>query len=83
MSVVVIHRLIRVVKGLRRVKRVVKVVKEEEYLEKAFKLAVNANTTVYDTLYISLALDKGLPLLTSDIKQGRIAERLGVKVITV
>ena len=54
---------------------------EEKYISKAFMMAVDNGITVYDALYITLAMNKGLPLLTLDNKQGEAAKRLGVNVI--
>ncbi len=56
---------------------------EEEYLEEAFKTALKTGLTVYDSLYIALALREKIPLLTLDKQQGKVAEKLGVKVVKV
>ena len=53
----------------------------ERYLDTAFTVALDHGLTVYDALYVALALEKGLPLLTLDEKQARVAEKLGVRVV--
>ena len=52
-----------------------------KYLDQAFTIALDHGLTVYDSLYIALALEKGLPLLTLDERQAGVAERLGVRVV--
>jgi predicted nucleic acid-binding protein len=53
---------------------------ELKYLEKAFEISLAYSVTVYDALYIALALEKSLPLLTFDKEQRRVAGALGVRV---
>jgi len=53
---------------------------ELKYLEKAFEISLAYSVTVYDALYIALALEKSLPLLTLDKEQRRVAGALGVRV---
>jgi hypothetical protein len=43
---------------------------ELKYLERAFETSLARNVTVYDALYIALALEKSLPLLTLGGEQG-------------
>ena len=50
-----------------------------EYLPKAEEIALENNVTVYDSLYIAQALKYG-KLATSDEKQGKVAEKLGIVV---
>lgn len=51
---------------------------ESKYLEEAFKIAVENEVTVYDSLYIAQALGLGAQLLTSDAKQAHVAQRLSI-----
>ncbi|ASJ13517.1 nucleotide-binding protein [Thermococcus thioreducens] len=51
-----------------------------QYLPEGEKIALEHKITVYDALYIAQALKYG-KLATSDEKQGKIAEKLGVKVV--
>ncbi len=55
---------------------------EDKYVREALRIAIATGITVYDALYIALALDRGLPLLTLDAKQARTAEKLGIRVVT-
>ncbi len=50
-----------------------------QYLPEGEKIALEHKITVYDALYIAQALKYG-NLATSDEKQGKIAEKLGVEV---
>jgi len=54
---------------------------EDKYVSRAFEIALKTGTTVYDALYIALALEKNTPLVTLDEKQAKAAETLGVKKI--
>lgn len=54
---------------------------EDKYVSRAFEIALKTGTTVYDALYIALALEKNMPLVTLDEKQAKAAEILGVKTI--
>ena len=56
---------------------------EDKYLDMALDIALRSGLTIYDSLYISQALQKNLPLLTLDLKQRYIAQRLGVRVLEV
>ena len=54
---------------------------ENKYLSKGFEIALKYNLTIYDALYIALAAEKKLPLVTLDEKQAETARALGVEVI--
>ncbi len=56
---------------------------ENKYIEKAFKIALDHNITVYDALYLALAIKKNLPLLTFNEKQLKTAQELGIKIIRI
>lgn len=60
---------------------IVRVENQEQFLEEALSVAVRRRITVYDSIFITLAKRRGLPLLTSDGKQARAAEEEGVKTI--
>ena len=51
-----------------------------QYLPEGEKIALEHRVTVYDALYIAQALKYG-SLATSDEKQGKVAEGLGVDVV--
>ena len=53
-----------------------------QYLEKSREIAVNHKITIYDALYVAQAIRYGT-LATSDEKQGRVAERVGIEVLYV
>lgn len=53
---------------------------ELDYLDEAFKIALENNITVYDALYIAQTLRLKATLVTSDKKQAQVAEKLGAKV---
>ncbi len=50
---------------------------ENKYVLKGFEITLKTDVTIYDTLYIALAAEKNLPLVTLDEKQARAAEKLG------
>ena len=52
--------------------------REEDYLDSAFKIAMEMGISIYDALYIAQA-DKYGALLTSDEKQRDVAQRMGIK----
>jgi predicted nucleic acid-binding protein len=54
---------------------------EEKYIGKALNIALEAGITIYDSLYIALALDKKTPLITLDRKQKDTALRLGIRTL--
>lgn len=56
---------------------------EQTYLSKAFRIALEYGISVYDALYIALAAEKNLPLLTLDEKQREAAITFGVRTFEV
>ena len=54
---------------------------ELEYLSKALEISMKHSITVYDSLYIALALEENKPLLTLDKQQAQVAKKL--KIITM
>jgi predicted nucleic acid-binding protein len=55
---------------------------ENKYVDEAFKIAMEHNLTLYDSLYISQAIERG-QLLTSDAIQNQVAAEMRVKVIFI
>ena len=53
----------------------------KNYLDKALKVALRTGLTIYDSLYITLALEKRLPLLTLDKRQKEEAKKLNIEVV--
>jgi len=56
-------------------------VNEVEILPSAFDLALKHGITVYDALYVELAREKGLPLVTCDETQAKVARDEGVEIV--
>jgi len=48
-----------------------------KYLQRALEISLRHGVTVYDALYIALALEEKKPLLTLDERQREVAEALG------
>jgi predicted nucleic acid-binding protein len=49
---------------------------EVKYIDKAFNIALEKEISIYDALYIALAVDKKMPLLTLNRKQKNVASKL-------
>jgi predicted nucleic acid-binding protein len=60
-----------------------KLEEQQELYPAAFKLAVEKKTTIYDALFIALALERKLPLATSDEQQASVARSLGIRTIQI
>ncbi|BEP16811.1 type II toxin-antitoxin system VapC family toxin [Pyrofollis japonicus] len=54
---------------------------ELEYVDEAFRIAVEESVTVYDALYLVLALREKAALLSLDKRQRSIALRRGIEVL--
>jgi predicted nucleic acid-binding protein len=54
---------------------------EGDHIEGAFEIALREGLTVYDSLYIELAIKKRVPLLTLDEKQKSIGKKLGLETL--
>ena len=67
--------------ALRRLvkERIILLERQELYLDEAFRISLNRGLSIYDSLYIAQALKFG-ELLTSDVKQAKEAEELGLRV---
>ena len=59
----------------------IKLIDEGEVIDDAFKISLENNITVYDALYIALALRRKAPLASLDKKQRAIALKLGMEVL--
>jgi predicted nucleic acid-binding protein len=64
-------------------KRALILLNQDTYIAIATKIAVDNKITVYDSLFIAAAYKESDRLLTFDNKQSKVAERLGVRVITL
>jgi predicted nucleic acid-binding protein len=54
---------------------------EEKYLDDAFEIAILTGVSIYDALYIAQVKKNKFPLVTLNMKQKEVAEKVGVKVI--
>ena len=72
-------------KSLVRVLRMLKLRRApmKRLLDRTMEIALAHNLAIYDSGYIALALNNGLPLLTIDQQQNRAAEAEGVQVISI
>jgi predicted nucleic acid-binding protein len=58
------------------------VIRSEQLLEDAFKIAIADNITVYDSLFIAAAERKNVPLLTLDGRLfGKVKSKRNVRVV--
>ena len=64
-------------------RRIVRVYPQEPLLVEALKLSTNISLPIYDVIYIVLAKELKTELITSDAKQAKKAEELGVFSILV
>lgn len=55
---------------------------EADYIDDAYKISLEYNITIYDSLYLAQARRKKLPILTLDRKQIEVAREIGLEVIT-
>jgi predicted nucleic acid-binding protein len=64
-------------------KYVIKLVNEIDLIEKASEIAIKSKITLYDSIYIALALKEKAKLLTLDATQAQAAEEYGIEIIKV
>ncbi len=62
-------------------KGLVKLVHDDAIEHQAFSLAVKYQHPLQDCLYIALAQQQALPLLSADVKQSAIAEQYSIEVL--
>ncbi len=74
-------KIIRLYRGFLELVRtgVIIIEPEDKYIAEALEIALNHDISIYDSLYISLALKYG-ELLTCNARQAEVASKLGVKV---
>ncbi len=56
---------------------------ETKYLVEALQYSIKYKITIYDALFIVLAKNKNLELVTADKKQAEVAEETGIKTVLV
>ncbi len=59
----------------------VNIVDQKKYLRKALEIAVEHDTTLYDSIFIAVALENACELVTCDKNQLSVAAKLGVKAV--
>jgi len=59
----------------------VKTIAQNKYLADAIKISLKYKITIYDSLYLALAIREGLELITSDEKQYKVAISENLKTI--
>lgn len=59
----------------------IKLIDEIDLIEEAGEIAIKSKITLYDSLYIALALKEKAKLLTLDAMQAQAAEEYGVEII--
>ena len=57
------------------------VINQNPYLTHALQISVSTGVSVYDSMFIAVALKDGYDLVSSDDKQIRIAKELGIRTI--
>lgn len=60
-----------------------KVEAQEPLYRAAFRLAVERETTFYDALFVELAIERKLPLVTSDARQAAVALAAGANAVLI
>ncbi len=61
--------------------RIINFYKQDRLYKKSYKISSKYNITVYDSLFLALALKIKGDLLTRDKKQAEVGKKLGIKVI--
>ncbi len=61
----------------------IKIEDQDRYIVEAFRIAVKHRITVYDSLFIALARENNIELVTADAKQADIAREEGVGVVLI
>ena len=56
-------------------------VNQNKYVPEAFKIAAENGTSIYDSLFIAVAVEEGYELVSCDKKQLKTASKLGIKTI--
>jgi predicted nucleic acid-binding protein len=69
---------------LLKLKNTLLIVEEQDlYLNQALRIAIENKIPIYDTLFITQAINKQAVLITSDENQYKIAQKLNVKVLYI
>jgi len=57
------------------ISKIVRIMPQEEQSEKGLEIAAKHKITIYDALFIALAVNTNQPLITSDREQAEASER--------
>lgn len=63
--------------------KIVKIASQEEHFPKALEIAAKYKMTIYDALFIAVAINTATPLLTSDKEQAKASKECGVITILI
>ncbi len=66
---------------LARCPKIFRFLEQKKHLNGAFEIAQKYDTSIYDSLFIAVALKEGYELVTCDGYQADIARKVGVRVI--
>jgi predicted nucleic acid-binding protein len=66
---------------LERCPNIFRFIEQKKYISKAFEIAKNHGTSIYDAMFIAAAMKEGYELVTSDGHQAEVARKVGVKTI--
>ena len=57
------------------------VLDQRKYMKKALEIAVEHEITIYDSIFIAVAVENAYEFITCDKKQKFVADKLGVKAV--
>lgn len=70
-----------VIEILTRYAKIFRFVEQKKHVAEAFELAQKHGASIYDALFIAVALNEGYELVTCDRHQAEVARKAGVKTI--
>ncbi len=66
---------------IKKLRKVLIIYPQEELHDLALEISLENNISIYDALFIALALNENLTLVTKDKRQKEVAEKLNIDVI--
>ncbi len=72
-----------VIRRLFLLTKIINFYKQSKLYKKAYKISSKYNITIYDSLFLALALKIRGDLLTRDKKQAEVGKKLGIEVIVM
>ncbi|MEM3078658.1 MAG: type II toxin-antitoxin system VapC family toxin [Nitrososphaerales archaeon] len=70
-------------KIINHMQKIVKIASQEEHFPKALEIAAKCKMTIYDALFIAVAINIATPLLTSDKEKAKASKECGVITILI